>query len=287
MADVAQKIAHDLKSALESDALDLPSLPEVALRIRDEAESEFVSATTLGKVVSEDPGLAAQLVRTANSPMFRATRTIDDVSQAISRLGVDFAANVATGLAMQQMFQATSELVDRKLREVWKHSCHVAAYSAVICNQYTKLRSDQATLAGLTHSIGVLPILAWVEENDHIVRDSLTLDRVIEALHPHLGKMILKHWDFAPELTEVPRLYRRYKRDAEAVDYVDIVSTADLLLATNFCNDEDAFSSEQPNLPEHWDQPDCFARLNFAPDMSELERSELVDNLTNATSVFS
>jgi HD-like signal output (HDOD) protein len=93
-------------------------LPEVALRIREEAESEFVSAVSLAKEVGDDPGLAAQLVRIANSPMFRATRSIDDLSQAISRLGVDYSANMVTGLAMQNMFQATTEFVDNRLRDV-------------------------------------------------------------------------------------------------------------------------------------------------------------------------
>ena len=142
MSDVAQAITNEIQTALDKDQLDLPSLPEVALKIREEAESEHVSAISLSKVVSEDPGLTTQLVRTANSPMFRATRSIDDLSQAISRLGVDYSANIVTGLAMQQMFQATSEMVDRKMREVWKSSCDIAAWSSILCKRCTNLRPD-------------------------------------------------------------------------------------------------------------------------------------------------
>ena len=104
MADLALSVANDISAALDNDELELPSLPEVALKIRDEAESENVSAVSLANVVGDDPGLAAQLVRIANSPMFRASRPIDELGQAVSRLGVEYAANIVTGLAMQRHF---------------------------------------------------------------------------------------------------------------------------------------------------------------------------------------
>ncbi len=72
MGQLAQQFSTDIQKALKADELDLPTLPEVALRIRDEAQFKNVSATSLAKVIAEDPGLAAQLVRTANSPMFMA-----------------------------------------------------------------------------------------------------------------------------------------------------------------------------------------------------------------------
>ena len=87
---------------MDKDELELPSLPEVAVRIRDEAENQNVSASSLAAVIGEDPGLAARIIRVANSPMFRATRPIDDLNMALSRLGVEYAANLATGFAMQQ-----------------------------------------------------------------------------------------------------------------------------------------------------------------------------------------
>ena len=207
MAVLAEQISSEITQALEADELDLPTLPKVALRIRDEAQKETVSATSLARVIGEDPGFAAQLVKTANSPMFMATRAIDDLAQAISRLGVEYAANIVTGLAMQQMFQATSEVIDNKMRQVWKTSTDAAAWTSVLAKRFTKLRPDQATLAGLTHCIGAFPVLSWAEENDHLVSDRSTLDRLIENVHPPIGTMILTRWNFAEELISVPEGY--------------------------------------------------------------------------------
>lgn len=226
MADLAAVILADLESALGADELELPTPPEVALRIRDETESAAVTGNSLANVISVDPGLAASLLRVANSSLFRGVHVIDELPMAINRMGLEYAANLATGLAMQQMFQATSELVDRKLRQTWQHATIVAAVSAYLAKTYTRLRVDQAMLAGLTHTIGVLPILAWAEENDHLLRDSMTMDKVIDSLHGSMGTMILQHWDFPDPIALVPSHYLDFSRHTESPDYISIVSVA-------------------------------------------------------------
>jgi len=226
MADLAAVILADLESALGADQLDLPTPPEVALRIRDEAESPAVTGNSLAKVIAADPGLAANLLRVANSAMFRGVHVIDELPMAINRMGLEYAANLATGLAMQQMFQATSEFVDRKLRQTWQHATVVAAISAYLAKTYTRLRVDQAMLAGLTHTIGTLPILAWAEENDDLLRDSMTMDRVIDSLHGSIGTMILQHWEFPDPIALVPSHYLDHSRHTETPDYISVVSVA-------------------------------------------------------------
>ncbi len=86
MADLAETIQHEVTDAVVNDELELPTLPEVALRIRDAAEDENVSAQSLGVVLSADPALSARMIKIANSPMFRATNTIEDLNMALTRL---------------------------------------------------------------------------------------------------------------------------------------------------------------------------------------------------------
>lgn len=277
MAELDQSIATDIQSALDSDQLELPSLPEVALRIRAAAEDQFVSATSLAKEVGEDAGLAAQLVRIANSPMFRATRSIDDLSQAISRLGVDYSANLVTGLAMQNMFQATTEFVDKRLRQAWKTSTDVAAWSSILSKRCPNLRPDQATLAGLTHTIGILPILGWVEENDHIVRDSMTLDRVIEAIHPSIGAMIMRHWNFADEIVCVPENYQSLDHESDQADYVDVVCVANLMTH---------MTTDHPMTEFDWSKSPSFERVGIDPNMDDQARDELFEQVVGVQGVF-
>lgn len=231
MAELAEQIHDAVNSALSDDELELPVLPEVALNIREAAEKPSVSVHSLAEVIAVDAGLVARLLKVVNSPMFRASRVIDELPAAISRLGLEYAANLATGVAMRQMFQATSEHVDRVLRNTWSHSSAVAALAGTLAKERTDLRMDQAMLAGLTHSIGALPILSWAEENSHLLSDSITLERVIAKIHGSIGTMILKKWDFADDIALVPSHYQDLHRVSEGPDFVAVVTVADLLVS--------------------------------------------------------
>ena len=57
MTILAQQVQDDLASAVSKDQLDLPTLPEVALRIRDAAEDDDISVRSLAAVIYEDHGL--------------------------------------------------------------------------------------------------------------------------------------------------------------------------------------------------------------------------------------
>ena len=127
MSTLAEKVQRELTDAIENDELVLPTLPEVALRVREAAEDPDISIPALSKVIGNDAALTARIIKVVNSPLLRTSREIDDLQMAVSRLGINYTCNLATGLAMEQMFQATTDIVDRKMREVWNKSTEVAA----------------------------------------------------------------------------------------------------------------------------------------------------------------
>ena len=49
-----------------------------------------------------------------------------NLGAAVNRLGMAYTANLATGLATEQMFQATTDMIDKRTRSVWQNSTEVA-----------------------------------------------------------------------------------------------------------------------------------------------------------------
>ena len=113
---LVKQIKQDIIQALEKDELVLPTLPEVALQVREVAEDVTSSITDLTTVLSRDAALSARMIKVANSPLIRASVLVSDLTTAVSRLGIDLTSNLAMGLAMEQMFQATSDVVDNHMR---------------------------------------------------------------------------------------------------------------------------------------------------------------------------
>jgi len=253
MTDLAQRVQDELIQAIDKDQLVLPTLPEVALRIREAAENPDVSIPDLVREISNDAALSARLIKVVNSPLLRTRQEITDLGMAVNRMGINYTANLATGLAMSQMFQATSDVIDRKMREVWARSTEVAGISHVLCRHYTRLKPDQATLAGLVHQIGVLPILSYAEENSQLLTDSISLNLVIERIHPILGDRILAAWDFPAPLRHVPTEHLDFNRSTPTVDYSDIVQVAML----------QSLSSEHPLAQMDWGTIASFNKLGL------------------------
>lgn len=258
MSKLAEKVQEELVQAIENDELVLPTLPEVALRVREAAEDPDVSIPALSKVIGNDAALTARIIKVVNSPLLRTNREITDLQMAISRLGINYTCNLATGLAMEQMFQATSDVVDRKMREVWAKSTEIAGICHVLCKSYTRLMADQATLAGLVHQIGVLPILTYAEENNALLSDSISLNHVIEQIHPIIGDKILRAWEFPEQILQVPRQHLNFQRNSDKVDYVDIVQVATL---------QSYIGSGHPYTQLDWSQVPAFAKLGIDPQL--------------------
>ena len=76
--NIIQTVRNDIIEAIENDQLTLPTLPEVALKVRDVAEDENASIADLVKIISTDASLTARIVRVTNSPLLRAPVEVKD-----------------------------------------------------------------------------------------------------------------------------------------------------------------------------------------------------------------
>jgi HD-like signal output (HDOD) protein len=271
MASILETIATELIDQIKQDTLILPSLPEVCLRVRDVAEDIESSIPQLADIISQDAALAARIIKVANSPLVRTPSEVTDLVTAVNRLGINFTSNLAMGLAMEQLFQATSDVVDRRMRSIWQQSSEVASICHVLASHYTKLHPDQAMLAGLIHKIGALPILTYAEDNNSLLNDGFALDKLIEKLHPLIGSHILKAWRFPKELLNVPGQYLKFDRDIPKVDYADLVTVAVLQTHAN---------TEHPYAKLDWSTIHAFDRVGLSPDMDMADAIDIEDDIS-------
>lgn len=275
----AEEIKQALLLAIEKDQLVLPTLPEIALQVREAAANPDTDIKQLQALLQNDAGLSARVVRVANSPLVRGYNSIENLPAALSRLGVTYSCNLAMGLAMEQMFQATNELIDVRLREVWSQSTEVAAIANVLAQHYTSLEPDQATLAGLTHQIGILPILTYAEEHDELLQkeNQQELDSIICSISPSIGQRILEEWKFPAALASVPKEHLDILRDSPQTDFADVVIVARL--------QSHGFGQMIPDVPE-WDKIPAFAKLGLGGSEESLELDDYSEEIAMAADVL-
>ncbi|HEB57551.1 MAG TPA: HDOD domain-containing protein [Gammaproteobacteria bacterium] len=251
---------------LEKDRLVLPTLPEVALKVRDTLEDEDSSMMDVAHVITNDAALSARLIQISNSPLLRASRQIETVEAAVTRMGSNMVRNLVTSIAMEQMFQATTDVTDMRLRTVWENSTQIAAIASALSIPQTNLQADQALLAGLVHDIGILPILSRAEDYPELLNNEQALDRIIADAHVKVGEAILRTWNFSDDLVKVAAEHENLSRyHAGPPDYVDIVIVANM---------QDAYGTDRPYARVDWTTVPAFEKLGMETDVSSVDMDE-------------
>ncbi len=266
--------AESVLDDLEHNRLPLPTLPEVAIRVRDTVDDEDATIKDIADIIITDAALSARIIQVANSALYRGMSPATSVQAAVTRMGLNTVRNLATSLVMKQLFQATNPVVDKYLRKYWKLSTDIAALSAVLAKMYTTLESDSALLAGLTHSIGVSPILVKAESDPVLLNNPDALNGLLQELSPRIGEKILENWEFAPDMVQVPAehldIHRQHGGDP---DYCDVVQVA--LVQTVAGTDHPLGSVELEQLP-------AYHRLGMAGDFEEIDMEGGVQEVKEA-----
>src|ERR1700754_606459 len=77
-----------LAKELSTGKIDLPSFPDIAMRVRQVLGDENVKPEQVVRVVSAEPALAARLLNIANSAALNFTgKAVTDLRAAIARMG--------------------------------------------------------------------------------------------------------------------------------------------------------------------------------------------------------
>jgi putative nucleotidyltransferase with HDIG domain len=217
-----------IEQEILSNRLILPSLPEMALRVRELCSSEDVDIAHLEKVIAKDAAIAARLLKVANSSAMHCGIPLNSLKQAISRLGLNLVRSLVTQLAILQTMQGSGD--DERLRGYVDSGLRISALCHSLSQSLPHLDREQAALAGLLHDIGKLPLLRFFKSHPELAPDENTRMGIEQALHPEVGAILLRHWNFPEELIQVAREHEAMERDAaDLADYTDLVITANLL----------------------------------------------------------
>lgn len=259
---VKEKILNAIIEDLENDTLVLPSLPEVALKVKNIIDDPNATSTQLAEVISSDAALATRLIQLANSPLLRGAKRADSLNMAITRMGNSMVKNCVHSLLVKQMFQPRTKETERRFQLFWEHSTEVAAISFSLAAM-AKLRPDEALLAGLIHDIGALPIIMRAENTPELLENEQVFDDIIEEMHTRLGKEILRRWDFPSEIVAVAAEHENmtYNMSPKA-NLIDVVTVANL----------QSYVGKNHRLSEtDWSEIPAFAKLNITTNYDDFE----------------
>jgi len=237
-SEIAFGFVRSLAAELSAGRVDLPSFPEIVIRVRRVLSDPNTTLENVVRVVGSEPALAGRLLRIANSASLNTSgRPITDLRTAINRMGYNMVRSASMSFAMAQI-RANAKLAGVKdyLDNLWQHSTLVAAFAFVIARSCTKINADEAMLTGMMHGIGKLYVLTRSADHPELFSDPDALNQIVDQWHAEIGKAILENWEFSDQTVRAVADQNDLGRtDIEFPDLSDVVVIA--ILMASFAED--------------------------------------------------
>jgi len=263
--------------ALEMSAgkIEIPSFPDVAVRVRKVLADDNCSAAQIARVVSAEPAMAAKLLQMANSALLNPNGTkITELKTAVARIGISNVRSVSLAYAMEQIKNAKELAPLRKpLHDLWERSVKVASMSYVVARSWTRVNADQAMLAGLMHGMGRVYILTRAVKHPELFADTTAYHQIVRDWNAQVAKAVLESWEIGPEIIEAVEHYEDLERTGgETVDLTDVLTIANVLVS---------FHTDPPALEMRLKETSAAVRLGVNAESIQKVLQETADELAN------
>lgn len=217
----------------------LPILSPLASQILKLCRHEETTAAELADMISQDPGMAAQILYMANSGYYGGSRhKVTNMVQAVTLMGFSSIANLALSFCFYRLMKdmkspATSGLDHERF---WRRSILASIAGRALGTHFAVSDVELPFLGALLQDIGILALheIAPTEvrelykpEQDHALLRQGEFEQV-GVDHPQVGAWLAQHWSL-PEEFQVAILYSHTPELFEApLDFQLLVDTVAL-----------------------------------------------------------
>ncbi|WP_019029388.1 HDOD domain-containing protein [Colwellia piezophila] len=214
---------------IKQDILILPTLPEIALKVRSAADDPDINLNQISNIIAQDPGLSLGVLKVANNALWGRKVKVESVPQAVTRIGLRQIKSIATAMAIEQVFVSNNKVVTMYMKKSWLKTIDIASVAVSLMDLYlkkhkhTSLSLDTITLAALIHNIGVLPILTEAENHPDIFANPTFLQQAIIKLSGRIGGAITRSWGFSEEFTLLAESWSDLTILPTEVHYLDFI----------------------------------------------------------------
>ena len=224
---------------------DIPSLPIVASRILHIIANDNSSLEELKRVISMDQSFSSRLLKVANSPYYRASNTIADVTDAITRIGFTTVQALVFAISLKDLRRPLNK-VDFRL---WEHSLAVSVASGLIARD-AGMSSGEPFVYGLLHDIGKVVInlslknefaevISTVEQQNIPFWEAE--NKILGFDHGDMGKYVADQWRLPANLSFVIANHHE-------ADILDCKESSDLKKKTLIVKAADAICSDRKSV---------------------------------------
>jgi HD-like signal output (HDOD) protein len=195
-----EKLSDEISSRIKY----LPPLPQKLRELMELLDNSDCELSSVEHFLRTDPGLTADVLRCANSPIYRNNRQIVSLEAAIKTVGI-------RGIQRILYFSGARKILEKgipaeEIKAYSTHSFAVAAIASAVLAPYGKnMDKMEIYTAGLLHDLGRLVLLTLPDSHG---KSGRVLDILSDGdHHGTVGYHLALHWNFPHSLADAIRFH--------------------------------------------------------------------------------
>lgn len=216
------------------------SLPMFYSRLSEAIDHPRFSIADIAKIISEDQGLTARILRLANSPLFGYFSKIETITQAVTIIGVLQVRELALAISVMDVFAGIPESLVN-MEQFWRHSLATGVAARHLATNMREAGLERFFVAGILHDVGRLVLYVRLPELslemlERCRESGELLHRVEREVlgfdHAEVAGALLRRWKIPARVAEpVERHHNcargeQYPRETAILHFADIVAHA-------------------------------------------------------------
>jgi len=198
----------------------LPACSGIALEIIRYSLNGELDKSSFFKLVSSDPILTIQILKTANATVFNYPQKISSLEKALVILGFDMVRDIALSLSVMSLLQGQTH--QKYIHQICHHSLITAFSLKILAQNYDSDHKELLYLGGLLHDIGKILLLNRLgEEYCYLLEKYKQENKSLMELeikflgydHAEAGADLAEQWNLPPGVVSMIRFHHNPEQE--------------------------------------------------------------------------
>jgi len=179
----------------------VPPFPAIATKVHQAVNQPDVDLNELVRLMNSDPAIAGEVLRLANSPVYRGSIELESTRDAVLRLGLREVSKLASAASMLSLFDTDARATRARFGDAWRDVHHHLVTTAYGAGWLAMERNpglyDRAFLGALLHDVGKVVVLRGLAGLPEPLASAspAAVDCVLEGLHTDIGAEVVRAWE--------------------------------------------------------------------------------------------
>ena len=184
------------------DELRLPSMPDVAMKVRSAISNESTTNDTLTAIIAKDPGLTAYLVQAASSPVYRRASPPKTLTEVVGLLGFAATSSLVMLHSSRNMVEIKNAAARKLFNHTWERLVVKTSVASFLAQRLKYRPVDQVQMAMLLTEVGSLSVLSAMLETSQ-TPDSNIYFQMCRQYSKQIGSAALTKWEVDQTIIDV------------------------------------------------------------------------------------